>query len=84
MSFVGNGNIKGKLSKRDRINNINSTLERMSERQLTLLQSLVLEIENLKLDNTFYHFRWNKNNKNIAEIQILCNNSQPLPVYKLK
>lgn len=84
MSFIGNGNIKGKISKKDRIRDINNTLDTLSEKQLNLLQGLVLEIRELKLYNEFYSIRWNKNNKNIAEIQIVCDRKQPLPVYKLK
>lgn len=44
MSLIGNGNIKGKVTKKDRIENINSTLEKMSEKQLIMLQGLVLDI----------------------------------------
>ena len=44
MSFVGMGNQWGKRSKKDRVDFINSVLEKMTEKQLMVMENMVLEV----------------------------------------
>ena len=44
MSFVGMGNQWGKRSKKDRIDFINSVLVKMAEKQLMVMENMVMEV----------------------------------------
>lgn len=51
MSFIGMGNQWGKTPKADRIKSINSTLEKLSEKQLIIASQLITEVEALEKIN---------------------------------